>query len=188
LACCIIELRIGEEAEPENAGRFPIDFVVNPGRLRFDLLIEPETVFVRLGRGAETGLVYQAESLEAVAARVFAVVQHLEQVHKAKAVLGDVIPEMLVAATPEVPGVAAHDFVRLERNPAVERLENVSRGLRKVVRRETGEFGFVLGCMLGFAARDEEREKRERASPDRRAPPARRQTAFERSRFHKRNF
>ena len=164
LARFVVELRIREKPEAKHAGRFAVNLFVDPGRLRLDLLVQPEAVFIRLGRGAEAGFVDQPEGLEAFAARILSAVEHLEQVHQPEAVLRDMIPEMLVAAAPEVPGVAAHDLVRRERDPAIQRLENVGRDLRKIVRRKPGQFGFVLG---GFAtARAKHGKQREGARSD----------------------
>ena len=75
----VIKLRIGKESEAENAGWFAVDFLIDPGRLGRDLFVEPEAVVIGFGGGAETGLVAQAERLEAFAARVPAIVEHLQR-------------------------------------------------------------------------------------------------------------
>ena len=49
LARFVVELRIREKPEAEHAGGFAVNLFVDPGRLRFDLLVEPEAVFIRLG-------------------------------------------------------------------------------------------------------------------------------------------
>ena len=156
LARFVVELRIREKTEPKDAGWLAVNFFVDAGWLRFDLLVEPEAVFIRLGRGAEAGFVDQPECLEALAARILAVVERLEQIHQPEAVLGDMIPEMLVAAAPEIPGVAAHDLVRRERNPAIHRLEDVGRDLREIGGRQAGEFGFVFWRVLGATREEKE--------------------------------
>ena len=60
-----------------------------------------------------------------------------------KAVLRGVIPKMLVAAAPEVPGVAAHDFLLRKINAAIHRLENVCSDLRKIGGAFPCRFSFV---------------------------------------------
>ncbi len=183
LAGFIVKLWIGKEAEPEDAGWLAVNFVVDAGWLWFNLLVEPEAVFIRLGRGAETGFVDQTERLEALAARILAVVEHLEQIHQPEAVLGDMIPEMLVAAAPEIPSVAAHNLVRRELDAAIHRLEDVGRDLREIVRREPGKFGFVFGRRFA-AARGEEKKEGQGARSERREAESRRPTACQHARSH----
>jgi hypothetical protein len=56
-----------------------------------------------------------------------------------------VIPKMLVASAPEVPGIAAHDFLRRKINAAIHRLENVGSDLRKIGRA----FSCALASSIG---------------------------------------
>jgi hypothetical protein len=57
LAGFTVKFWIGKEAETKDAGWPAVNFVVDAGWLWFNLLVEPEAVFIRLGRGAETGFV-----------------------------------------------------------------------------------------------------------------------------------
>jgi hypothetical protein len=69
--------------------------------------------------------------LETFAARKLAVIEHLQQIHQPEIVLRGVIPKMLVASAPEIPCIAAHDFLRRKINASVHRLENVCSHLGK---------------------------------------------------------
>ena len=75
-----VELRVGKKTKPKHARGLAIDFLINPGRLRNDLLVQPQAKFVRLGRGLETGLVNETKSFESLAAFVFAVIKRLENI------------------------------------------------------------------------------------------------------------
>jgi hypothetical protein len=46
LACLVVELRVGEKPETEHSGGFAVNFVIDPGRLGFDLLVEPEAILI----------------------------------------------------------------------------------------------------------------------------------------------
>jgi hypothetical protein len=48
------------------------------------LFVEPQAEFVLLARCAKSRLVHQAEHFEAFAARKFAVIEHLQQIHQTK--------------------------------------------------------------------------------------------------------
>ena len=124
--------------------------MVDACRFGLRLFVEPQAEFIRLARRAESRLVHQAEYIETFAARKFAVIEHFQQIHQTETVLRNVIPKMLVAATPEVPGVAAHDFFRRKSNAAIHWLENVCGDLRKIGRAFACGFSFV--DRLFFAA------------------------------------
>jgi len=100
---------------------------------------------------AKARFVHQAQSFETFAARKFAVIEHLQQIHQTKTVLRDVIPKLLVASAPEVPSIAAHDFLRRKVNAAIHRLENVGSDLRKIGRAFSCRVSFVDGLVF-FAA------------------------------------
>src|SRR4029077_6227462 len=115
------------------------------------LFVEPQPESVRLTRRAESRLVHQAENFKAFAARKFAVIETLQQIHQTKTVLRGVIPKMLIASAPKVPGIAAHDFRWRKINAAIHRLENVCGDLRKVCRAFSCCFSFV-DRLVFFAA------------------------------------
>jgi hypothetical protein len=54
-----------------------------------------------------------------------------------------VVPEMLVTAAPEIPGIATHDFLRRQVNAAIHRLEDVCSDLRKSGCAFSSRFCFV---------------------------------------------
>jgi len=56
-----------------------------------------------------------------------------------------VIPKMLVASAPEVPGIAAHDFLWREIDAAIHRFENVRSDLWKI--------GCAFSCCFSFVDR-----------------------------------
>src|SRR6476469_1803696 len=116
LARFLVEIRIRKESKTEHTRRLPVDCSIDACRFGLRLFVEPQAEFILLARRAESRFVHQPEHLEAFAARKFAVIEHLEQIHQTKTVLRDVIPKMLVASAPEVPGIAAHDFLRRKIN------------------------------------------------------------------------
>jgi hypothetical protein len=127
-----VEVRIWKKPETEDPGWFAVNSFVDAGRLLFYLLIEPQAKFIRLGRGAKSRFVYQAQSLEALAARKLTAIQHLQEIHQPVAVLGCMIPKILVTCAPEVPGIATHDFLGRKIDAAIHRFENVGGDLRKI--------------------------------------------------------
>src|SRR5262249_118833 len=110
LARFVVEFRIWEKPEAKHARRLAVDSFVDAFRFRFDLLIQPQAKFIRLTGGAKSRLVYQSENFEPLAARKFAVIEHLQKVHPSIAVLSGMIPKVLFTAATEVPSVAPHDL------------------------------------------------------------------------------
>src|SRR5882672_10479154 len=151
LARCLVEIRIRKKPKTEHTRRLSVDGSIDACRFWLRLFVEPQAKFVRLARRAESRLVHQAEHFETFAARKFAVIEHLQQIHQTKTVLRGVIPKMLVASAPEVPGIAAHDFLRRKINAAIHRLENVGSDLRKIGRPFSSRFSFV-DRLVFFAA------------------------------------
>src|SRR5262245_55320127 len=132
LARFLVEIRIRKKPKTEHTRRLAVHGLIDASRFRLHLFIEPQTEFVWFARCAESRLVHEAEHVEAFAARKFAVIEHLQQVHETKTVLRGVIPKKLVAAAPEVPGIAAHDFFPRKINAAIHRLENICGDLREI--------------------------------------------------------
>ena len=93
------------------------------------------------------------------------------------------VPEMLITAAPKIPGVAAHDFLRRERNSAIHWLKDIGCDLRKIGRSQPGEFRFVFRCFA--ATGGNERERKQGTAEERRETRSRRQTALlQPLRFH----
>ena len=93
-------------------------------------LVEPQPEALRIGalRLVEAGLVDQAEIVPAVAAAVLQLGMRgdrLEEVEGAEGVVGQPVPEPVVAAGPDQPHVAALDLVGGQRDAVVHRLEVV---------------------------------------------------------------
>jgi len=55
----------------------------------------------------------------------------------------DPVPEVLVAARPEIPGVAPHNFFRRKLDAAIHRFENIGGNLRKIGGRFSGRLRVV---------------------------------------------
>lgn len=163
LARFLVEFRIWKKPKTKDAGRFAVNGFVDACRFRFHFLIEPQTKFIRLTRRAETRFIYETESLEALTAWKFSVVEHLQKIHQPVAVLRGVIPKMLVAAAPEVPSVAPHDFLGREIDAAVHWFKNIGGDLRKVGGTFAGCLRLVDG--LAFRATDES-HARKKPAPD----------------------
>src|SRR5262249_17974369 len=70
------------------------------------------------------------------------------------------IPKLLVATAPEVPGISAQDFFRRKINAAIHRLENVGGDLRKNGRVFSRSFRFVDRLVFFFAGERGERASR----------------------------
>ena len=145
----------GKSRKPSTPEGFPVDCSIDACRFGLRLFVEQQAKFVRLARRAESRLVHEAEHFETFAARKFAVIEHLQQIHQTKTVLRGVIPKMLVASAPEVPGIAAHDFLRRKINAAIHRLENVGSDLRKIGRAFSCRFSFVDGLVFFAAGKHE---------------------------------
>src|SRR5262245_22495449 len=139
----LVEIRIWKKPKTEHTRRLPVHCLIDSCWFGLRLFVEPQAEFIRLARRAESRLVHQTKHFEAFATWKFAVIEHLQQIHQAKTVLRGVIPKKLVAAAPEVPGVAAHDFFRRKINAAIHRLENVCSDLRKISRAFSCRFSFV---------------------------------------------
>ena len=103
-----VEVRVWEQAVSENAGRFAVNFFIDSGWLRLWLLIEPQSKFVRLGRSARArARSRQAQNLETLAAWILTVIEHLQRSINPKLSWAALIPEMLIASAPKIPGVAS---------------------------------------------------------------------------------
>src|SRR6476620_12690897 len=63
---------------------------------------------------------------------------------------------MLIASAPEVPRVAAHNFLRRKINAPIHRLENVCSDLRKIGRAFSCRFSFVEGLVFFAAGKHEQ--------------------------------
>src|SRR5215471_11621326 len=63
-ACLFVKVGIWKEPEAKDPGWFAVNSLVDACRFRFHLLIEPQAKFIRLGCGAKSRLIYQAQSLE----------------------------------------------------------------------------------------------------------------------------
>src|SRR4029077_15781491 len=131
LARFVVEIRIRKEPKTAHTRRLPVNCSTDACRFGPRLFVEPQPEFVRLARRTESRLVHQTEHFETFAARKFAVIEHLEQIHQTETVLCRVIPKMLVASAPEVPGIAPHDFLRRKINAAIHRLVKVCSGFWK---------------------------------------------------------
>src|SRR5262249_15908697 len=131
---------------------FAVNSLVDARRLGLHLLIEPQVKLIRLGRGTKSGLVYQAQSLESLAARELAVIEHLQKIHQPVAVLGRVIPKILLARAPQVPGIATHDFLGRQIDATIHRFENVRGDLWKIGSGFFSRFRLVNGLVF-FATR-----------------------------------
>ena len=151
LARFLVEIRIRKESKTEHTRRLTVNCPIDACGFGLPLFVEPQTKFIRLAGCAESRFVHQAEHFEAFAARIFAVIEHLQQIHQTETVLRDVIPKMLVASAPEVPRVAAHDFLRRKINASIHRLENVCSDLRKICGAFSCRFSFVYRLVF-FAA------------------------------------
>ena len=112
LARFLVEIRIRKKPKTEHTRRLAVHGLIDACGFRLHLFVEPQTEFVWFARCAESRFVHQAEHVEAFAARKFAVIEHLQQIHQAETVLRGVIPKMLIASAPEIPGIPAHDFFR----------------------------------------------------------------------------
>src|SRR6476469_5529090 len=165
LARFLVEIRIRKESKTEHTRRLPVDCSIDACRFGLRLFVEPQAEFILLARRAESRFVHQPEHLEAFAARKFTVIKHLEQIHQTKTVLRDVIPKMLVASAPEVPRIAAHDFLRRKINTAIHWLENVCSDLREIGRAFSSRFRFVDRLVL-FAAGKREQGAQTNATSD----------------------
>src|SRR5213596_119238 len=157
LARFVVEFRIWEKSEAKYTRRLAVNSFVDAFRLRFDLLIQPQAKLIWLTCGAKSWLVYQAENFETLAARKFAVVEHLQKVHQSVTVLSGMIPKVLVATAPEIPSVAPHDLLGRKIDAAIHRLEDVGRDLRKIGGCFSGGFRFVDRFGLPAAGKTEQR-------------------------------
>src|SRR4029453_12415405 len=81
LACLFVELWIWKKPETEDPGWFAVNRLVDACRFGVHMFIKPQAKFIRLGRGAKSGLIDQAQSLETLTARIFASIQLLQEIH-----------------------------------------------------------------------------------------------------------
>ena len=156
LARLLVEIRIRKKPKTKYPRRLPVNCLIDACRFRLRFFVEPQAKFIRLARCAESRLVHQAEHFETFAARKFAIIEHLQQIHQTETVLRDVIPKMLVTSAPEVPRVAAHDFLRRKINAAIHRLENVCSDLREICRAFSRRFSFVDRLVFFAAGKHEQ--------------------------------
>jgi hypothetical protein len=63
----------------------------------------------------------------------------------------------LIARSPEIPGVAAHDFLGGKIDAAIHRFENVGRDLRKIGSRQASRFRLVDRLLFSAAGESEKR-------------------------------
>src|SRR5438128_4099921 len=164
LARFTVEFGVWKKPKTKNAGRFAVNGCVDTCRFRFDLLIQPQPKFIRLSGSTKPRLVYQAQGFETAAARKFAAIKHLHKIHQPVAVLGGLIPKMLVTTAPEIPGIATHDFLWQKINAAVHRLENVGSNLRKISGCFPGRFCFVNWLVFLATAKRDQRASDEAGS------------------------
>ena len=143
LARFIVEFGIWKKAKTKNAGGFAVNGLVDAFRFRLDLLVQPQPKFIRLASGTKPGLVYQAQGFKTFAARKLAIIKNLQKIHQPETVLCGLIPKVLVTTAPQVPGVAAHDFLGRKIEAAIHRLENISSNLREIGCCQAGSCGLV---------------------------------------------
>jgi len=84
-------------------------------------------------------------------------IDHLQKIDQSIAFPRDLVPKVLVAARPEIPGVAPHDFLRRKLDAAIHRLENIGSNLGEVRRRFTRGL-CVIDRLIFFAAGEEQAE------------------------------
>src|SRR4029077_1634710 len=80
-ACLFIEVGIWKNPEAKDPRWFAVNRLIDACRFGLHLFIEPQAKFIWLGRGAKSGLIDQAQSLETLTARIFAAIQHLQEIH-----------------------------------------------------------------------------------------------------------
>ena len=124
-------------------------------------LVEPQPEVRGIGslRLVEAGLVGQAQIVPAVAATVLQARvrgDRLEQVERTEGVVGQAIPEPIVAAGPDQPHVAALDLVRREGEAIVDPVKIVLVGRREGLDGAAGDLGLVLDTFRGARCRDGE--------------------------------
>ena len=110
LARFIVEFRIGKEPKPKDAGWFAINFSSIPGGSGSACSSSHSPNSSGLVAARKPGSLTSPSVLKRSPRWIFAVVEHLQQIHQPVAVLCDMIPEMFVAAAPKIPSVAAHDL------------------------------------------------------------------------------
>ena len=128
------KIGIFKKAEAHDAGGMAINFRVYARRFApaCHRLVNPQTILIRFGRRPETRLIDEAHGHKPVWA--IARINRLEQVNQPVAFARHAFPELFVAGAPEVPRVAALDFIRGEFDAAVHRLENVRGQFGKILR------------------------------------------------------
>ena len=75
------------------------------------------------------------------------------------------IPKMLVAPAPEVPGIAAHDFLRREIDAAIHRFKNIRGDLREIRGGFSRRFRLV-DWLVFFATGKRRRQAGAKANSD----------------------
>src|SRR5229473_8047986 len=109
----VVEIGIGKQTETHYPCRVTIDLEINVRRFRFDPFIQIKTVsiFCILIAGLlETGLINKAQV--DMSRTALSRIEHLQKIDQSIAFSRDPVPEVLVAARPEIPRVAPHDLCR----------------------------------------------------------------------------
>src|SRR2546428_5203326 len=140
----IVEIWIRKQSKTHDPRRVAIDFGINP--LRFwshpPVQIETVSVFCILIAGLpETRLIDKAQVGMSRAA--LARIQHLQKIDQSIAFPRDPVPEVLVAARPEIPRVAPHNFFRRKLDAAIHRFENIGGNLWKIGGRLASRLRFI---------------------------------------------
>src|SRR6185369_14071560 len=131
------------------------------GRAIGSAFVEPEseTIWIWTSRFFEAGFVDQAEILPAIVAAVLQLLARLridrvwvrrntfQQIERAETGSADVVPETIVAASPDDPCVAAFHFFRSQRNGSVHVVKVIFIG-----SGETGRRTICLTCFIEHGA------------------------------------
>src|SRR6266516_1517957 len=160
----IVEIGIRKQPETQDACRVAIDLGINPLRFWSHPLIQIETVsvFCILIAGLpETRLIDKAQV--GVSRAALARIQHLQKIDQSIAFPRDPVPEVLVAARPQIPRVTAHDFLRRKLDAVIHSLENIGSNLGEVRRRFTRSL-CVIDRLIFFAAAQEQAENQRAAT------------------------
>src|SRR5258705_12885054 len=157
------------DAEADDAGRAPVDLLVDAGGSGPAPLVEPQAEFIRPIRHAQARLVDESHLREPM--RAPSRVEGLEQIDEAVALPGHAVPKPLVPRRPEYPGVAALDLVLGEGEPAVHLPEDVGGGLGKVRRGKPGRLGVVGRELRTPVTGGEGEAEKSRPRSEHREPP-----------------
>src|SRR6266481_4091662 len=150
----IVEIGIWKQPETHDPCRVAIDFGINPFRFWSHPLIQIETVsvFCILIAGLpETRLIDKAQIGMSRAA--LSRIDHLQKIDQSIAFPRDPVPKVLVAARPEIPRVAPHNFFRRKFDAAIHRFENIGGNLWKIGGRFSGRLRIVAWLVFLTAAK-----------------------------------